>query len=88
MSEKEFRRFWIRMGEGNSNSISVGRGGEDEPFIHNAGGKLGRYAVIYAAFMGADSGNTNQWRIKMKNEVREISTSDKFKYLKYYCYNK
>jgi len=86
LSEKEFRKFWIRMGEGNANSISVGRGGEDEPFIHKTLDE--RHAVFYAAFMGADSGNTNQWRIKMKNEVKEISTSDKFKYLKYYCYNK
>merc|ERR1712242_41985 len=86
LSEKEFRKFWIRMGEGNANSISVGRGGEDEPFIHKTLDE--RHAVFYAAFMGADSGNTNQWRIRMKNEVKEISTSDKFKYLKYYCYNK
>ena len=44
-----------------------------------------RHAVFYAAFIGAD-----QWRIKMKNEFKEISTknSKKFKYLKYYCYNK
>merc|ERR1712242_451640 len=86
LSEKEFRKFWIRMGGGNANTISVGRGGEDEPFIHKTLDE--RHAVFYAAFMGADSGNTNQWRIKMKNEVKEISTSDKFKYLKYYCYNK
>ena len=86
MSEKEFRKFWIRMGEGNANSISVGRGGEDEPFIHKTLDE--RHAVFYAAFMGADSGISNQWKIKMKNEVKEISTSDKFKYFKYYCYNK
>ena len=51
--------------------------------------------------MAAGDGNTAQWKIKMKNEVKkpsklptdrfttwEISTSNQFEYLDYYCYNK
>ena len=88
MSKTEFRKFWIRVGAGNSNSISVGRGDEEEPFIHKTFEK--RYAVFYTAFT-AFRGKTNHWKIteKMNDEVKEISTTGpNFQFYRYYCYNK
>ena len=87
MSEQDFRKFWVRVGEGNANSISVGRGGEDEPFMTRTLSKT--HAVFYTAF-GTYKDNTIYWRIKQRDEVKEITTkgSESYKYLKYHCYNK
>ena len=82
----EFRKFWIRVGEGNANTISVGRGGEEEPFMHHTFTKT-RYAVLYTAFSAYYS-SSNYWKIKMKDEVKEIRTEgSEFQYYPYYCYN-
>ena len=65
------------MGEGNSNSISVGRGGEEEPFISQTFKK--RHAVFLT---------TIDWKIKIKDEVKEISTTGTdLQYIPYHCYN-
>ena len=29
----QFKTFWILVGEGNANTVSVGRGGEEVPFM-------------------------------------------------------
>ena len=85
MSEKEFRKFWIRVSEGNTNSISVGRGGEEEPFISKTFEK--RHAVFYTAF-SAYLDTTTDWKIKMQHEVKEISTTGTdLLYFPYHCYN-
>ena len=40
LREDKFQKFWVRLGEGNRITISVGRGGEEEPFISRHGGLL------------------------------------------------
>ena len=42
LREDKFQKFWVRLGEGNRITISVGRGGEEEPFISRHGGIYSR----------------------------------------------
>ena len=73
------------MGEGNANSVMVGRVGEDKPFISKSFEK--RHAVFYTAF-SAYLDTTTDWKIKMQDEVKEISTTGTdLLYFPYHCYN-
>ena len=85
LREDKFQKFWVRLGEGNRITISVGRGGEEEPFISQTFKK--RHAVFLTAF-SAYLDTTIDWKIKIKDEVKEISTTGTdLQYIPYHCYN-
>ena len=78
-----------QVASGNTNSISVGRGGEEEPFIS----KTFRYkhSVYYTAFgTPAYVDSAVQWIVKTREDDKYFTTQADYiyKYLRYYCYNK
>ena len=63
LSPTEFRPFWIKITESDEVRISVGRGGEGEPFMETTFSK--KYNILYAAFAAWKTDNINEWKVNI-----------------------
>ena len=62
LSPTEFRKFWIEIVEGDEIMISVGKNGEEEPFMATTFAK--KHSILYAAF-AAWRNFTNEWKVNI-----------------------
>ena len=69
ISQTEFRQFWIRIIKDDRILISVGKGGEDQPFMTTTFNK--KKSILYVAFASQVDG-TNEWHVNIKEGKRQI----------------
>ena len=63
LSQTEFRQFWVKIIKGDKIMISVGKGGENQPFMTTTFNK--KKSILYVAFASQVDGN-NEWNVNIK----------------------